>query len=72
MRNAQIKKRGMNMKKFGSVEISKVETIRLNGRLTNVYEVRKIDGSARIFDGRFSGQTYKEAYEAYLSADCEA
>jgi hypothetical protein len=61
----------MNMKKFNNVEVSKVETIRLNGRLTNVYEVRKIDGSARIFDGRFSGRTYKEAYEAYLNAECE-
>ena len=57
------------MKKFGNIEISKVERIRLNGRLTNVYEVRKISGSARIFDGRFSGKTYKEAYEAYLNAE---
>lgn len=35
-------------------------------------EVRKIDGSARIFDGRFSGKTYKDAYDAYLNAECEA
>ncbi|MDD3001524.1 MAG: hypothetical protein PHF29_07205 [Candidatus Riflebacteria bacterium] len=59
------------MKKFNNVEISKVEAVRLNGRLTNVYEVRKIDGSARIFDGRFSGKTYKDAYESYLSAEVE-
>lgn len=57
------------MKKFGNVEISKVERIRLNGKLTNVYEVRKISGNSRIFDGRFSGKTYKEAYEAYLNAE---
>ena len=60
------------MKKFGNVEISKIEKIGLNGRLTNVYEVRKISGNSRIFDGRFSGKTYKEAYEAYLNAECEA
>jgi hypothetical protein len=60
------------MKKFGNVEISKVEKIRLNGRLTNIYEVRKITGNARVFDGRFSGKTYKDAYEAYLNAECEA
>jgi len=71
MRNAQIKKRGRFMK-FGNVEISKVETVRLNGRLTNVYEVRRIAGNTRIFDGRFSGKTYKEAYDAYLNAECEA
>lgn len=60
------------MKKFDSVEISKIEKIRLNGRLTNVYEVRKIAGNARVFDGRFSGRTYEEAYDAYLNAECEA
>lgn len=60
------------MKKFDNVEISKVETVLLNGRMTNVYEVRKVSGNARIFDGRFSGKTYKEAYEAYLSAECGA
>jgi hypothetical protein len=62
----------MNMKKFDNVEISKVETVCLNGRTTNVYEVRKISGNSRIFDGRFSGKTYKDAYEAYLNAECEA
>ena len=62
----------MNMKKFDKVEISKVETVCLNGRTTNVYEVRKISGNSRIFDGRFSGKTYKDAYEAYLNAECEA
>jgi len=56
------------MEKFNNVEISRVETIRLNGRITNVYEVRKISGNSRVFDGRFSGKTYKEAYESYLSA----
>lgn len=60
------------MKKFDNVEISKVETVCLNGRTTNVYEVRKISGNSRIFDGRFSGKTYKDAYEAYLNAECEA
>lgn len=60
------------MKKFNDVEVSKVGTVRLNGRLTNTYEVRKIDGNARIFDGRFSGKTYKEAYEAYLIAEMES
>lgn len=59
------------MKKFDNVEISKVETVRLNGRLTNVYEVRKIVDNARMFNGRFSGKTYKEAYESYLSAEVE-
>ena len=59
------------MKKFNNVEISKVETVCLNGRTTNVYEVRKISGNSRVFDGRFSGKTYKEAYEAYLSAEVE-
>ena len=57
------------MKKFGNVEVSKVERIRLNGRLTNVYEVRKISGNSRIFEGRFSGKTTLEAYEAYLNAE---
>ena len=60
------------MRKFDNVEISKVETVCLNGRTTNVYEVRKISGNSRIFDGRFSGKTYKDAYEAYLNAECEA
>lgn len=65
-------KRGEDMKKFNDVEVSKVEKVYLNGRLTNVYEFRKIDGNARVFDGRFSGKTYKEAYEAYLSAEMES
>ena len=60
------------MKKFNNVEISRVETIRLNGRITNVYEVRKVSGNSRVFDGRFSGKTYKDAYDAYLNAECEA
>lgn len=65
-------KRGEDMKKFNNVEVSKVETVRLNGGLTNIYEVRKIDGNDRVFDGRFSGKTYKEAYEAYLIAEMES
>lgn len=60
------------MRKFDNVEISKVERIRLNGRLANVYEVRKIAGNDRIFGGRFHGKTHEEAYAAYLNAECEA
>lgn len=58
------------MKRFDNVEITRLEKVYLNGRQTNVYEVRKISGNARIFDGRFTGKTYKEAYEAYLNAEC--
>lgn len=65
-------KRGEDMKKFNNVEVSKVETIRLNGRLTNIYEVREIDGNDRVFVGRFSGKTYEQAHKAYLNAEMES
>lgn len=58
------------MKKYNknTVKVEKKQTAIVNGKKTNIFEVRELKDNSWVFAGQFSGKTFNEAYESFLNA----